>query len=336
MDMRGLRGADVQLSRLSFEDKTQRRFALFDVNGRVPWRAQQSTQAQISAKGGELLKMPLGAFELPLQMNGLHFSLKQLRVPLLDGHASVRDFVARSDRDSGEWQFTGGIEGVSMARFTAALGLPVMHGTLAVQLPMVRHVKSLLRVDGALSLKVFDGMIEANNLVLLDVFGKAPRVQADISMKNLDLGLVTRTYSFGSITGRIDASVSGLELVNWQPVKFDVKLMSSAGEYPRKISQAAVQNISALGGAGAAAAIQRSVLRFFDQFGYDRLGWSCKLENDVCEMGGIENAPQGYMIVKGGGIPAITVMGYNRQVSWDELLNRLKRVTQGNVKPVIQ
>jgi hypothetical protein len=155
-------------------------------------------------------------------------------------------------------------------------------------------------------------------------------------MKNLDLGLVTRTYSFGSITGRIDASVSGLELVNWQPVKFDVSLMSSAGEYPRKISQAAVQNISALGGAGAAAAIQRSVLRFFDQFGYDRLGWRCKLDNGVCEMGGIENAPQGYVIVKGGGIPAITVIGYNRQVSWDELLNRLKRVTQGNVKPVIQ
>ena len=282
--------------------------------------------------------MPLGAFELPLEMNGPRFALKQLRVPLLDGHVSVRDFVARSDRDGGEWQFTGGIEAVSMARFTAALGLPVMHGTLAVQLPMVRHVKSLLRVDGALSLKVFDGMIEANNLVLLDVFGKAPRAQADISMKNLDLGLVTRTYSFGSITGRIDASVSGLELVNWQPVKFDVKLMSSAGEYPRKISQAAVQNISALGGAGAAAAIQRSFLRFFEQFGYDRLGWRCKLQNSVCEMSGVEgeDKPQGYVLVKGGGIPAITVMGYNRQVSWQELLDRIKRVTQGNVKPIVE
>ena len=54
------------------------------------------------------------------------------------------------------------------------------------------------------------------------------------------------------------------------------------------------------------------------------------------EMGGVEDAPQGYVLVKGGGIPAISVMGYNRQVSWDELLNRLKRVTQGNVKPVIQ
>ena len=140
---------------------------------------------------------------------------------------------------------------------------------------MVRHVKSTLRVDGALFLKVFDGSIEAKNLVLLDIFGKAPRVQADVAMRNLNLEMVTRTYSFGNITGRIDANVNGLELVNWQPVKFDARVASSAGEYPRKISQAAVQNISALGGAGAAAAIQRSFLRFFEQFVYDKLGWGC-------------------------------------------------------------
>ena len=183
---------------------------------------------------------------------------------------------------------------------------------------------------------MFDGTIEAKNLVLLDLFSKAPRVQADIAMRNLDLELVTRTYSFGNITGRIDARIAGLELVNWQPVKFDVQLASSAGDYPRKISQAAVQNISALGGAGAAAAIQRSFLRFFEQFGYEKLGWSCKLQNGVCEMSGVEDRPQGYVIVKGGGIPAITVMGYNRQVGWQELLDRIKRVTQGNVKPIVE
>ncbi len=183
---------------------------------------------------------------------------------------------------------------------------------------------------------MFDGTVEAKNLVLLDIFGKAPRVQADVVMQNLDLGLVTRTYSFGNITGRMDARIAGLELVNWQPLKFDARLESSAGDYPRKISQAAVQNISALGGAGASAAIQRSVLRFFEQFGYDKLGWACKLQNGVCEMSGVEDRPPGYVIVKGGGIPAITVIGYNRRVEWQELLNRIKRVTQGNVKAIVE
>jgi hypothetical protein len=333
---KGVQRLDLQLNNVSFEDKTQRRFALFGVDGTVPWRADTQTQAAVTVKGGELLKMPVGAFAVPLSMNGMRFDLKQLRVPLLDGHIDVRDFVARAGTASWNWQFTGEASGISMDKFTAALGLPVMHGALEVKLPMVRHIKSTMRVDGALSLKVFDGTVEAKNLVLLDIFGKAPRVQADVQMRNLDLDLVTRTYSFGNITGRMDASIVGLELVNWQPVKFDVKVASSAGDYPRKISQAAVQNITALGGAGAAAAIQRSFLRFFEQFGYEKLGWGCRLQNNVCEMSGVEDRPQGYVIVKGGGIPAITVMGYNRQVNWQELLDRLKRVTQDNVKPIVK
>lgn len=338
MNEQGMQQADVRLDQVSFEDKAQNRFALFDVNGVVPWRAGEATQAAVTIKGGELLKMPVGTFAVPMGMHGTNFDLKQLRVPLLDGHIEMRDFVARAGAQSAYWQFTGAVNGISMDKLTAALGLPVMYGTLDATLPMVRHVKSTMRVDGALFLKVFDGAVEAKNLVLLDLFGRAPRVQADVMMHNLDLGLVTRTYSFGGITGRVDVRIAGLELVNWQPVKFDAQIASSVGDYPRKISQMAVQNISALGGAGAAAAIQRSFLRFFEQFGYDKLGWGCRLQNGVCEMSGVEglDAPQGYVIVKGGGIPAITVMGYNRQVNWQELLDRLKRVTQGNVKPIVE
>jgi len=83
--------------------------------------------------------------------------------------------------------------------------------------------------------------------------------------------------------------------------------------------------------AGAAAAIERSLLRFFETFGYAALGLSGTLEHGVCRMGGVENVPQGYVIVKGGRIPAITMLGYNRNVGWRELIERLKRVTEGNV-----
>ena len=52
-------------------------------------------------------------------------------------------------------------------------------------------------------------------------------------------------------------------------------------------------------------------------------------------MAGIEDVPQGYLIVKGGGIPALSVIGYNRRVGWDELLARIQRATQGG-KPIVQ
>jgi hypothetical protein len=62
-----------------------------------------------------------------------------------------------------------------------------------------------------------------------------------------------------------------------------------------------------------------------------------KLRNGVCDMGGVDNGSgSAYAIVKGGGIPAITVMGYNRAVSWDELVGRLKRVIKGNVTAVVK
>ena len=89
-------------------------------------------------------------------------------------------------------------------------------------------------------------------------------------------------------------------------------------------------------GAGAAAAIQRSFLRIFETFGYRKIGLTCKLRNTVCEMGGVADTAQGYVIVQGGGIPSITVMGYNRQVGWEELVGRIKAATQSNVGPVVK
>jgi len=60
------------------------------------------------------------------------------------------------------------------------------------------------------------------------------------------------------------------------------------------------------------------------------------LRNDVCEMSGIESTPGGYVIVKGSGIPAITVLGYNKTVSWSELVDRIKHVIDGNSKLIVK
>jgi hypothetical protein len=325
-----LAGADLVLKRVSIEDKG-RRFALFGLDGSLPWHRDQLTSAKLRLAGGEVLRVPFGAFDLPLETRGIRVRMHDVQIPVLDGKLSVNDFATSGERESWRWRFSGGIAPISMQQMTTALGLPVMHGTLSAVIPTVSYQQSTLKVDGALLFKVFDGTIVAQNLVLESPFGKVPRLTADIDMRNLDLDLLTRTFSFGNITGRVDVQVKALELVNWEPVHFDARIASSAGEYPRRISQAAVQNISALGGAGAASAIQRSFLRFFETFGYSALGLSCRLESGVCRMGGIENVPQGYVIVKGGGIPAINVLGYNRNVGWRELIERLKRVTEGNV-----
>lgn len=331
----GLQAVNATVDGLSFEDMN-RRFAVFGAEGTIPWHRTEETEVELEMKGGELLRVPFGAVKLPLRMRGMRFQLDTVNVPLLDGVLTMRAFATEPPRAGWRWAFGGRLSPVSMERFTQAVGLPRMHGTISAEIPRVRYSESTLRVDGALLFKVFDGTMVVNDLTLIEPFGKAPRLAAQIDARGIDLELLTRAFSFGSITGRIDASVKGLELAGWRPVSFDARLESSEGDFSRKISQRAVQNITALGGAGAAAAIQGTFLRFFDQFGYERLGLRCRLRNGVCTMGGIEDAPQGYVIVKGGGIPALTVMGYNRVVDWNELVDRLKRVIQENVRMIVQ
>jgi hypothetical protein len=326
---------DLNLRAAEFVDEDQR-FALHGLNARIPWSNKEERLAEIGFQSGEVLRLALGETRVPLTMKGWQLSTPDFSIPLLDGRLNLDGFTASRSDGVWQWRFSGGLAPVSMERFTEALKLPLMHGTLSGIIPAVSYAGGNLRVDGALLFKVFDGTVVVKDLSLLEPFGRVPRLSATLDMRNLDLDLLTSAFSFGNMQGRIDVSVAGLELSNWRPVRFDAKVASSPGNYPKKISQKAVQSISSLGGAGAAAAIQRSFLSFFEQFGYDRIGLSCVLRNGVCLMDGVEPAPHGYVIVKGGGIPAISVIGYNREVSWDELLERLKRVTQKNVKPVIQ
>ena len=54
-------------------------------------------------------------------------------------------------------------------------------------------------------------------------------------------------------------------------------------------------------------------------------------------MGGLEQRPGGgYALVRGGGIPALNVIGYNRRVDWHELVDRLQRVIASNAAPEIR
>lgn len=51
----------------------------------------------------------------------------------------------------------------------------------------------------------------------------------------------------------------------------------------------------------------------------------------LATLGGV---PVRIMLIEGGGIPALSVVGYNRRVDWPELIERLRRVT--DAKPVVK
>ncbi len=332
---------DAQLAhlRMTVQGGTARHeaelFSLSAINAELAWDRTLPTQAKLHIGSGELRGLPLGAFDLSATLSPDRVQLEPVVVPILDGALALEGVVATRQGNDWAWEMRGALRPISMERFSSMLKWPVMHGTLSGVIPKVSYANRGLQIEGALLFRLFDGSAVMKDVHVTDLLGLSPRLQATIEMRNLDLDLLTRAFSFGSMQGRLDVDVKNLDMANWRPVGFEARVASSPGDYPRKISQRAVQNISSIGGGGGGAAIQASFLRFFDQFGYDRIGLTCRLAHDVCEMDGIEAAPQGYVIVKGGGIPALSVIGYNRRVGWNELLTRIGRVTQGN-KPIVQ
>lgn len=326
---------DMRLSDVDIADNNQK-FAFYKVNATIPWSYDEPREVNLGYESGELLNLPLGKTNIKAQVNRFSLTTPNIHLPILDGALNLSDISAARLGDQWYWHLRAKLEPISMADFSSSLKLPRMQGQASAEIPLVTYAGGNLTTDGSIALNIFHGTATVTQLRMQDPLGNAPKLNADIALRNLDLGDLTRTFSFGTIEGKLDGDIKDLEMQNWKAVRFDAMVQNSPGKYPKKISQRAVENISALGGAGAAAAVQRSVLRFFEQFNYSKLGLSCKLRNDICQMGGVESTPQGYIIVKGSGIPAITVMGYNQTVGWGDLISRIKRVTDSNTKPIIK
>lgn len=329
-----LKSFDLRLNDVDIADQ-RHKFAFYKLNANMPWGYDTPRDMSLSYASGELLNLPLGKANMQAVVNRFSLTSPNIRLPVLDGALRLSDVSAARIGGQWYWHLSAMLEPVSMVDFSAKLNLPSMQGKASADIPLVTYSNGMLTTDGSVVLNVFSGTATVTQLTMQTPLGITPKLNADIELRQLDLGDLTRTFSFGAIEGKLDGDIDDLELQNWKPVRFDAMLQSSPGRYPKKISQRAVENISALGGGGAAAAVQRSFLRFFKQFNYGKMGLSCRLRHDICEMGGIESTSHGYVIVKGSGIPSITVMGYNQTVGWSELLARIKRVTDGNSKAII-
>jgi len=310
-------------------------FAFGPVNGYLPWRMDGEAGGELSVEHGRWERLSLGRFSIPVETRDGTLRLGRTAIPLLDGAVVFDDILVR--REAGQWQGAGSvvIEPLSVRLLTEALGLPPMNGVLAASVPGLSFRPGEITLDGALVVSVFDGYLQATELQILEPLGATSRLKADLELRHIDLAQLTETFSFGSIAGYADADITGLELSRWQPVAFDARVYSSPGDYRRRISQRAVEDLAALGGGGAVAAIQRGLLGLFRDFGYRDLALGCVLKEGVCNMSGLSSRGDGsFLIVQGGGLPALDVIGYNPRVDWDELIGRLQRVVAGETTAV--
>ncbi|KAA3651170.1 MAG: hypothetical protein DWQ11_15790 [Proteobacteria bacterium] len=333
-----LQAAELTLDQAGFAYLGQR-FRVGPLSGRLPWHRADARAGRLAVDGLHWQKLDFQPFALEVAVDQGVVSIRPARLPVLDGAIIIDTLtLARTDTDwRGEGSFF--MEPVSMRALTRALDLPEMAGTLSASMPGLVVTPQRIGLDGALILAVFDGYVQATGLEVVEPFGLLPRLRANVVAEHLDLAQLTETFSFGAVSGFIDLSLADLQMAAWRPLRFEATVRSTPGDYPRRISQRAVEHITALGGASASAAIQRSFLQFFNDFGYREIGLACRLVRGVCHMqglegGGAQSAP--FTIVRGGGIPALNVIGYNRRVDWEELIARIKAAVASDAAPVIK
>jgi hypothetical protein len=252
---------------------------------------------------------------------------------LLDGSIDLESFrVRNAGTPKVAFMVDATIQPLSVRELCRAFGWPEFGGRVGGAISKLRMREGVVTLGTTLRAQVFDGEVTVRDLRLEDPFGQWPRMQSSIALNNLDLELVTGAFSFGRITGRLSGAIDGLKLFNWTPVAFDAHLFTPPGDRSKhRISQRAVRNIGSIGGgsAGVTAALSSGFLRFFEDFKYERLGLSCRLENEICVMDGVAPAPNGgYYLVKGQGLPRIDVIGSARRVDWPRLVRQLIAVTE--------
>ncbi|HEU4812824.1 MAG TPA: hypothetical protein VFS99_01175 [Xanthomonadaceae bacterium] len=334
-----LRSGSLQLHGVDLRDP-QGRFRFDALAGNVDFTGGDTVEtSELAWAGGALYGLDFGAARLPLESSAGTLRLREaVDVAVLGGNLRL-EHLAIAPPGAGEslsLRFGLAVENLDVGRLSEAVGWPAFRGTLSGRFPEARYADDRLEFDGDLVMDVFGGNVRVSSLAMERPFGSAPTLTADLRIDDIEMLALTEVLEFGSISGRLDGRILDLRLVDWHPVAFDAKLLTDPKRgVPQRISQRAVQNISSVGDASFANSLQGRLIGLFDDFGYSRIGISCRLRNEVCEMGGLRSGSNTFTIVAGAGLPRLTVIGHNRLVDWPVLVERLAAVAGGDVKPVI-
>ncbi len=321
---------------VSFDDyyflNDRRKIAAESMTGTVNW--QQNKEAQNSVLAWDALLLA----GLPIEAADIHFNLSQDELtllgahefPVFDGGIELQSLELKSlFSEFIDMNLNASIKPMSLNLITEKLGWAEMSGTISGEIPGMVKKGSVISFLGALNLSVFDGEMLVENLSIERLFGVAPVIAADVTFDGFDLSLLTKTFGFGLITGKLSGLVKQLRITNWKTDRLDAQVYTVKTKGVKQIiSQRAIDNISSLG--GIKGAISKTFLRFFDDFRYKKIKLSCKLHNSVCAIGGLKNQGNQFVIVEGGGIPKINIVGFVRSINWEEFIDRLLNANYSN------
>jgi hypothetical protein len=327
---------DLTITDLSIVDTQRKRFAVTGLDARMR-PGDHAFNSKLDWRGLLLGRINLGSGEVALDSEPGKFAITQpLALDVLGGQLHLHELSVLlpggSGSDAGEpdIRLRADLEELEMEQLTEAFGWPLFSGKISGQIPGVSLEDGVLDLEGEILVNVFDGSLTLDDFRIERPFGVLPSLAANVEVENLDLELLTSTFSFGQISGRLDGYVRDLRMLDWRPVAFVAWLGTPGSQRgSQDISRQAVNTLTTLGGGGATAALTSPLMRLFNSFSYKRLGLGCRMQNNVCEVRGVSEDDVSVLIMEGAGIPKVTIRVFNRSVDWPQLLAHLVAASEG-------
>ncbi|HKT30449.1 hypothetical protein [Dyella sp.] len=301
------------------------------LHGELDWSAQSEKPTTTLAWNQLTLRQfTTGAMQSRWRSHDGVLSLQApLQLAAWKGHAQLTRFDWRPDAIKGErFDLAANVSSADMATVSQALGWAPIAGTLDGNVSSVHWTGDRYDLDGQWTIKAFGGTAQVDHLAVQQPLSNAPALSADVTLHQIDLAPLADTFNFGAISGKLDGSIAGLQLIGGSPVAFKASLLAENGG---RISLRAANNLSVITGGSPASGLQSAMMKLFKSASYKRMGLNVALQNGTCTLSGLDGDDSGYSIVEGSGLPYMHVTGTQNRIEWPLLVKRLKAATQGAI-----
>ncbi len=319
-----------------FLDDIESRFSISDLNSHMFLDSEtKAVQSTLGWSGMSFYRLDFGPGNIVLESRGKDVRVLDWQdVTILDGVLKINEFSIRNlaSREF-ELRIGGELLPVSMESLTHALGWTIFPGELSGEISGLKYTQNNLLLEGDILVSLFGGFMNIYDLQVEDLFSSYSVLSTDINIERLDLEQLTDVFTFGKIEGSLSGKIEKLRLEDWQPGYFEAEFATPVDDdQPHRISQKALENLNELGG-GLSGTLSQGFLRFLPAYSYGRLGLSCRLFNGTCELGGVEDSGESFSILTKGGLlpPWVEVKGAGRSIKWDDLIEGLKQIAEGEV-----
>jgi hypothetical protein len=207
-----------------------------------------------------------------------------------------------------------------------------LRGNLASNELLISGNKKRLKASGIVTVDLFEGQAVVSDFSMESPLSPFRRLKCNIKFEEMDLEKLTRAFSFGRITGKLNGYINGLAIANDQADAFTLELWSVAAKGVSKtVSFNAVEDIQTISsGSEYRSGLPLGLDRFIDDLSYEQIGLKCVLRNDVFKINGTIRKDRKEYFVSRAGFTGINVINMNpdNQISFKDMMERIKRVAE--------